>query len=101
MDNYSFQFADSYLGFWNLMEILKEYVKVDTEPNFCMKVIETRNVITHPKSMGKDVFSKEQYIDVAYCLEDIIRAYILYRIGVANKLALKILSVFSLQLSKC
>ena len=84
-----------------LMEILKEYVKVDTEPDFCKKVIETRNIITHPKSMGKDVFRKEQYVDVAYCLEDIVRAYILYRIGVANKLALKIMSSFSQQLSKC
>ena len=84
-----------------LMEILKEYVKVDTEPDFCKKVIETRNIITHPKSMGKDVFRKEQYIDVAYCLEDIVRAYILFRIGVANKLALKIMSSFSQQLSKC
>lgn len=84
-----------------LMEILKEYVKVDTELDFCKKVIETRNIITHPKSMGKDVFRKEQYIDVAYCLEDIVRAYILYRIGVVNKLALKIMSGFSQQLSKC
>ena len=87
--------------FSNLMEILKEYVKVDTEPDFCKKVIETRNIITHPKSMGKDVFRKEQYVDVAYCLEDIVRAYILYRIGVANKLALKIMSSFLQQLSKC
>lgn len=84
-----------------LMEILKEYVKVDTELDFCKKVIETRNIITHPKSMGKDVFRKEQYIDVAYCLEDIVRAYILYRVGVPNKLALKIMSGFSQQLSKC
>ncbi len=51
--------------------------------------------------MGKDVFRKEQYMDVAYCLEDIVRAYILYRIGVVNKLALKIMSSFSQQLSKC
>lgn len=84
-----------------IMEILKEYVKIDTEPDFCKKVIETRNIITHPKSMGKDVFRKEQYVDVAYCLEDIVRAYILYRLGVANKLALKIMSSFSQQLSKC
>ncbi len=87
--------------FSNLMVILKEYVKVDIESDFCMKVIETRNIITHPKSMGKDVFSKEQYIDVAYCLEDIIRTYMLYKIGISSEIALKITSGFSQQLSRC
>ena len=87
--------------FTNLMVILKEYVKVDIESDFCMKVIETRNIITHPKSKGKDIFSKEQYIDVAYCLEDIIRTYMLYKIGISSEIALKIIPGFSQQLSRC
>ena len=52
----------------------------------------TRNLLTHTKSSGKDVFHKEQYRDVAFCLEDLIMAYILFKIGVPKEIAKKILN---------
>jgi hypothetical protein len=47
--------------------------------------------LTHTKASGKDVFQKEQYRDVAFCVDDLIRAYILFEIGVPKEIAKKIL----------
>ena len=78
-----------------LIEILTGYINVEIDADFYLKAIETRNVITHPKSMGKDTFLIEQYRNVAYCLEDIIRAYILYDLGMPKDLAKKIVKGIS------
>jgi hypothetical protein len=37
------------------------------------------------------VFSKEQYRDVAFCLEKLIMAYLLYSVGVEKSVAQKII----------
>ena len=71
--------------------ILSEYTNIALPPDFCQRTVETRNLLTHTNSSGKDVFHKEQYRDVAFCLDDLIRAYILFKIGVPTKIARKIL----------
>lgn len=77
--------------FIQLLNNLLEYANIELNPDFCYRAVETRNFLTHPKASGKDVFHKEQYRDVAFCLEDLIRAYILNRIGVSKEIAKKIL----------
>ena len=77
--------------FVQLLNNLLEYANIELNPDFCYRAVETRNFLTHPKASGKDVFHKEQYRDVAFCLEDLIRAYILNRIGVSKEIAIKIL----------
>ena len=81
--------------FSHLIETLSGFIDIDLDTDFCMKAVETRNLITHPKSMGKEIFGKEQYRDVAYCLEDIIRACILYDLGLSKDLAKKIVKGIS------
>lgn len=77
--------------FAQLISILSEYTNIALSSDFCLRAVETRNLLTHSKSSGKDVFHKEQYRDVTFCLEDLIRAYILYKIGVSKEIAKKIL----------
>ena len=74
------------------INLLSEYVPINLEQDFCPKTIETRNLITHSKENSNDVFKKEQYRDVVFCLEDIIKAYILKNIGVPQDVAKKIIS---------
>ncbi len=81
--------------FSHLIETLSGFVNIELDADFCIRAVETRNLITHPKSLNKDVFRKEQYRDVAYCLEDIIRARILYDLGLSKHLAKKIVNVIS------
>ena len=77
--------------FTYFLNSLSEYVPINLEPDFCARVIETRNLITHSKANNNDVFKKEQYRDVVFCLEDIISAYILKNIGVSSDVACKII----------
>lgn len=79
-----------------LINTLSQYVQINLIEDFCSKVIETRNSITHPKSAKKDVFPKEQYIDVAFCLEKIIKAYMLMKINVSQDVAKKIIQTIEL-----
>ena len=74
-----------------LINILSEYTNIDLPSDFCQKAVETRNLLTHTRSSGKDVFHKEQYRDVGFCLEDLIRAYILNKIGVSKEVVKQIL----------
>ena len=74
------------------INLLSEYVPISLEQDFCSKTIETRNLITHSKANSNDVFKKEQYRNVVFCLEDIIRVYILKNIGVPRDVAKKIIS---------
>lgn len=78
--------------FTYFIKLLSEYVLISLEQDFCSKTIETRNLITHSKANSNDVFNKEQYRDVVFCLEDLIRAYILKNIGVPQDIAKKIIS---------
>lgn len=77
--------------FVQLLKNLSEYTSIALPPDFCQRAVETRNLLTHTRSSGKDVFHKEQYRDVAFCLEDLIMAYILFKIGVPKEIAKKIL----------
>lgn len=77
--------------FVRLINILSEYTDIALPADFCQRAVETRNLLTHTKSSGKDVFYKEQYRDLAFCLEDLIMAYILFEIGVPKETARKIL----------
>lgn len=77
--------------FVHLINILSGYSDIELTADFCYRAVDTRNMLTHTKSAGKEVFLKEQYRDVAYCLEDLIRAYILNKIGVSKEIAEKIL----------
>lgn len=71
--------------FAQLIKILSEYTIIALPPDFSDRAVETRNLLTHTKASGKDVFQKEHYRDVALCLEDLLRAYILFKIGVPRK----------------
>ena len=73
--------------FIQLLNNLLEYANIELNPDFCYRAVETRNFLTHPKASGKDVFYKEQYRDVAFCLKDLIRAYLLNKIGVSKEIA--------------
>ena len=73
--------------FAQLINILSEYTNIVLSSDFCQRAVETRNLLTHTRSSGKDVFHKEQYRDVAFCLEDLIVAYILFKIGVSKDIA--------------
>ena len=77
--------------FTYFLNFLSEYVPINLEPDFCARVIDTRNLITHSKANSNNVFEKDQYRDVAFCLEDIIKAYILKNIGVSQNVAKKII----------
>ncbi len=77
--------------FVQLINNLSDYTYIALPPDFCQRAVETRNLLIHTRSSGKDVFHKEQYRDVAFCLEDIIRAYILYKICVPKEIVNKIL----------
>ena len=77
--------------FAQLIKILSEYTNISLPPDFSDRTVETRNLLTHTKASGKDVFQKEQYRDVAFCVDDLIRAYILFEIGVPKEIAKKIL----------
>lgn len=77
--------------FVQFLNNLSEYTNIKLTNDFCYRAVETRNLLTHTKSSGKDVFHKDQYRDVVFCLEDLIRAYILKKIGVPKEIAKKIL----------
>ncbi len=77
--------------FEQLIKILSEFIDVELPSDFCKKAVDTRNLLTHTRSFGKDVYHKEQYRNVAFCLEDIIMAYILLKIGVSKGIAEKII----------
>lgn len=77
--------------FVQLVNNLSEYTNIELSPDFCYRAVETRNLLTHPKASRKVVFLKEQYGDVAFCLEDLVRAFILKKIGVSKEIAEKIL----------
>lgn len=78
------------------INLLSEYVPITLEQDFCSRIIETRNLITHSKANSSNVFKKEQYRDVAFCLEDIIKVFILKNIGVSQNVAKKIISKIEL-----
>ena len=75
----------------HILELLSIYVNIELDKTFVPTVVNTRNLITHSKTTRTSVFSKEQYRDVAFCLEKLIMAYLLYSVGVEKSVAQKII----------
>lgn len=76
--------------FYSFCKKLQGFVPIILESDFCSKVIDTRNMITHTKGVSNIVYSKEKYWEVSMCLEKIIQAYLLKAIGVPSTVAIKI-----------
>lgn len=68
---------------------LNSYVDINKEVDFSTKVVNTRNVLTHPHKRTNNVYSKEQYRDLAYCLESLIKAFLLLQISIPSEIARK------------
>ena len=70
-----------------LLRNIEKYVECDLEQDFCEKAIKTRNYYTHLKDKNEIIYSKKQFWDLSQCLEKIITAFILNKIGVESKTA--------------
>ena len=68
---------------------LSSYVELKIEEGFSIKVVNTRNVLTHPHKRTNNVYSKEQYRDLTFCLESLIRAFLLLQINMPSDIARK------------
>ena len=72
---------------------LQKYISIKLEPDFCSKVIDTRNLKTHTKGVINKVYPKDNYWEVSICLEELIQAYLLQAIGMPSTVANKIVGV--------
>ena len=72
------------------LEKIAEYVILDLDDDFYIKVIDTRNHITHTGASNDNAYPPTMYRDVSYCLEKLILAYFLSYIGVSKEIAYKI-----------
>lgn len=68
---------------------VSSYVELKLEELFSTKVVNTRNVLTHPHKRTNNVYGKEQYRDLAYCLESLIKAFLLLQISIPSDIARK------------
>jgi len=83
--------------FARLLDLLSKYVNIELDSEFGTTVVNTRNLITHSKTTRAVVFSKDQYSDVDFCLEKLIMAYLLFRVGVTKSVAQKIIGKIGLK----
>lgn len=76
---------------------LNSFVEVIVEDDFCLKVVNTRNILTHGRvrKRADKIYKKEQYRDLALCLESLIMAYLLQQIGMPSEIAKKIIRTIS------
>jgi len=80
-----------------LLQIIDNYVECDLEQDFCEKAINTRNYYTHLKDKNDNMYSKKQFWDLSQCLEKIITAYVLNKIGIESKTAQKTVRKISMK----
>lgn len=69
---------------------LSNQTSVIVEKDFCKKAVNTRNYITHTNARETNIYQKNEYWDVSFALENIIAAFLLYKIGVNSHLIKKI-----------
>jgi hypothetical protein len=79
------------LRFKCFLEQLAEYVKLDLDEDFYIRVIDTRNHITHTGANSDNAYPPTMYRDVSFCLEKLIIASFLLFIGVSKDIARKII----------
>ncbi len=64
-----------------LVDEVKNVLPSNIDDTFITKAVNTRNNITHGEKYNKDSFAKDEYRIVNFRLSQIIRAYLLNRIG--------------------
>ena len=76
---------------------LNSYIELNVEDGFSSKVVNTRNILTHGRIRKKadKIYKKEQYRDLALCLESLVMAYLLQQIGIPSETAKKITGTVS------
>ena len=76
---------------------LNSYIELNVEDDFSSKVVNTRNILTHGRvrKRADKTYKKEQYRNLAFCLESLIMAYLLQQIGTSSKTAKKIIRTIS------
>lgn len=75
----------------HLLGILSKSTKVNVETDFCEKVVNTRNFITHANISTEKIYTKNDYWDVSYALENTIASFLLMKIGVKADVIQKII----------
>lgn len=79
--------------FEKLIEEVKDLLPACINKDFIEKIINTRNIITHPNTDEDYVFKHSEYENAIYRLTQIIRSFLLRRIGV-NDTEIKKIIVF-------
>ena len=74
---------------------LHSYIELNIEDDFSSKAVNTRNVLTHVCKKTEKIYKKDQYMDLAFCLELLIMAFLLQQIGVHSEISKKIIGVIS------
>lgn len=88
---------DLKVRFEKFREELGNVVSINLEEDFCLKVIGTRNHITHPSSNIINIYPREILLNVVKCIEDMIKVKILRSIGVSTDITKKIVRNISLE----
>lgn len=78
--------------FEKLIEEVKDLLPDSVNNDFINKIVNTRNVITHPNTNEDYIFKNSEYEDAIYRLTQIIRSFLLRRIGVNNAEIKKIIA---------
>lgn len=78
--------------FEKLIEEVKDLLPNNVNSDFIEKIINTRNVITHPNTNEDYILNNNEYEDAIYKLTQIIRSFLLRRIGVNNSEIKKIIA---------
>lgn len=76
--------------FLKLLDAIKEFLPDDIDEDFVVKIVNTRNNITHPKEKKEPAFSSEEYDGTTYLLTKVIRAYLLKVLGISPYIIKKI-----------
>lgn len=78
--------------FEKLIEEVKDLLPNSVNSDFIEKIINTRNVITHPNTNEDYILNNNEYEDAIYKLTQIIRSFLLRRIGVNDSEIKKIIA---------
>ena len=76
--------------FTNLINSIGKYLPSDWDSDFVVKVVNTRNNITHPKTISNPCYPIDCYNEVASQLNKIIICYILMKLGIKDDVIEKI-----------
>lgn len=76
--------------FSKLIEAIEDYIPLDLEPNFIVKIVNTRHNIIHPQANQQPCYSSMEYKKAASQLNFIILSYLLVLLEVKDDIIKKI-----------